>query len=113
MIGNTRISRRSSRRGKPIDLGFVRSPVDHAGIVSPAAALAIAGALLTDDGLRLGVASASALPADAGGSVHVHSSLANRKIAPPRVRVRHFAVTIIETVEYERVRSARVDNRST
>jgi hypothetical protein len=62
--------------------------LDHVGIVKRAAALAIAGALLTEDAVRLGVASASAVP-DAHGSVHVHSSLANRTISPPRVSVRY------------------------
>jgi hypothetical protein len=60
-----------------------------AGLVKRAAALAVAGALLTDDTVRLGIASANAVPQDADGSVHVYTSLATRTIAPARVTVRY------------------------
>jgi hypothetical protein len=70
-----------------------------AGLVKRAAALAVAGASLTGDAVRFGVASANAVPQDADGSVHVHTSLATRTIAPPRVTVRYSLKSVRKMIE--------------
>jgi hypothetical protein len=68
--------------------------------VKRAAARAVAGASLVLDAVRVSVGSASAaVPSLTEGSVHVHTALETRKIAPPRVSVRYSLKPVRKTIE--------------